>query len=249
MTRVNNPTDDLQRVTYPRCLPPRIHYLLSRHTYVRNRLRTPFVSILSLRLVSIAARSSKNSNDHPLEGKDSFKRPESGPTILRSFSPRNRPTNRFFIITVFNFSNETQLVRKKIISYTCSGGRGSFRFFETEFAEAGYRFGKNDHPRPVLHANYGKTEERRVHGPILRPNSTGSAERIFACTAFTVSPRCKSTVITMSLHHVTRIRSSNFCFCECASHVRACTETRVESSRIHPRSLRVPISSSSFETR
>lgn len=56
MTRVNNPTDDLQRVTYPRCLPPRIHYLLSRHTYVRNRLRTPFVSILSLRLVSIAAR-------------------------------------------------------------------------------------------------------------------------------------------------------------------------------------------------
>lgn len=234
MTRVNNPTDDLQRVTYPRCLPPRIHYLLSRHTYVRT---FRFDSISTSRIYRGAT---KNSNDHPLEGKDSFKRPESGPTILRSFSPRNRPTNRFFIITVFNFSNETQLVRKKIISK---------RFFETEFAEAGYRFGKNDHPRPVLHANYGKTEERRVHGPILRPNSTGSGERIFACTAFTVSPRCKSTVITMSLHHVTRICSSNFCFCECASHVRACTETRVESSRIHPRSLRVPISSSSFETR
>lgn len=246
MTRVNNPTDDLQRVTYPRCLPPRIHYLLSRHTYVRNRLRTPFVSILSLRLVSIAARPKI-------------------PTIILS-KERTRlnvqnPVQRSFVLSLLEIDQRIgflllpylifpmKLVRKKIISYTCSGGRGSFRFFETEFAEAGYRFGKNDHPRPVLHANYGKTEERRVHGPILRPNSTGSAERIFACTAFTVSPRCKSTVITMSLHHVTRIRSSNFCFCECASHVRACTETRVESSRIHPRSLRVPISSSSFETR
>lgn len=171
-------------------------------------------------------------------------RPESGPTILPSFSsPRNRPTNRFFFFyyTVFNFSNETHFVRKT--SFVHRSGRGSFRFFETEFAEAGYRFEKNDHP--VLHANYGKTEERRVHGPILRRNSTGSAERIFACTAFTVSPRCKSTVITMSLHHVTRIRSSNFCFCECASHVRA----RRLAWKAHESTHARLASSSSFETR
>lgn len=46
MTHVNNPTDDLQRVTYPRCLPPRIQYLLSRRTHVTGyRYTFDFASI------------------------------------------------------------------------------------------------------------------------------------------------------------------------------------------------------------
>lgn len=235
MTHVNNPTDDLQRVTYPRCLPPRIHYLLSRHTYVRNQLRTPFISISRIYRDEKFQRSSFRRKGHVQN------------PVQRSFllflllEIDQRIGFFFFYYTVFNFSNETHFVRKT--SFVHRSGRGSFRFFETEFAEAGYRFEKNDHP--VLHANYGKTEERRVHGPILRRNSTGSAERIFACTAFTVSPRCKSTVITMSLHHVTRIRSSNFCFCECASHVRAWRLAWKAHESTHARFA----SSSSFETR
>lgn len=49
---------------------------------------------------------------------------------------------------------------------------------------------------------------------------------------FTVSPRCKSTVITMSLHRVTRIRSSN----RASASVRAAC-VHMESSRFRPRSL------------
>lgn len=64
MTHVNNPTDDLQRVTYPRCLPPRIHYLLSRHTYVRNRLRTPFISISRIYRDEKFQRSSSRRKGH-----------------------------------------------------------------------------------------------------------------------------------------------------------------------------------------
>lgn len=94
MTHVNNPTDDLQRVTYPRCLPPRIHYLLSRHTYVRNRLRTPFISISSILSLYLSRRKIPTI----ILSKE---RTESGPTILPSFSsPRNRPTNRFFFFII-----------------------------------------------------------------------------------------------------------------------------------------------------
>lgn len=206
-------------------------YCHAIRTYV-----TGYVHLSFLSLVSIAT---KNSNDHPLEGKDRIR--SNDPSFFFFSSKSTNESVFFFYYTVFNFSNETHFVRKT--SFVHRSGRGSFRFFETEFTEAGYRFEKNDHP--VLHANYGKTEERRVHGPILRRNSTGSAERIFACTAFTVSPRCKSTVITMSLHHVTRIRSSNFCFCECASHVRA----RRLAWKAHESTHARLASSSSFETR
>lgn len=68
MTHVNNPTDDLQRVTYPRCLPPRIHYLLSRHTYVRNRLRTPFISISRIyRDEKFQRSSSRRKGQNPVQ--------------------------------------------------------------------------------------------------------------------------------------------------------------------------------------
>lgn len=113
MTHVNNPTDDLQRVTYPRCLPPRIHYLLSRHTYVRNRLRTPFISILSL--VSIAT---KNSNDHPFEGKDTSRIRSNDPSFFFFSSKSTNESVFFFFIIPYLIFPMKRISFEKHRSYT-----------------------------------------------------------------------------------------------------------------------------------
>lgn len=107
------------------------------------------------------------------------------------------------------------------------------RFLETEFA--GYRFEKMTirarfytqikvkQRRGVCAGQFAaKFDERTNERPNLR----------VVTQDFTVSPRCKSTVITMSLHRVTRIRSSN----RASASVRAAC-VHMESSRFRPRSL------------
>ena len=107
------------------------------------------------------------------------------------------------------------------------------RFLEAEFA--GYRFEKMTirarfytqikvkQRRGVCAGQFAaKFDERTNERPNLR----------VVTQDFTVSPRCKSTVITMSLHRVTRIRSSN----RASASVRAAC-VHMESSRFRPRSL------------